>query len=115
MLAHGAVLRKNFFNAEELIAIVRDFRNAGLTGEEVAVMALAQKVSLHPGKVSEADVAELRGFGLQDEEIFDIIAAAAARSFFSKVLDATAARPDDRYLELESELLQTLIGERSFP
>ena len=57
MLAHGALLRKNFFSADELMAIVRDFRNAGLTDEEVAIMAFAQKVVTQPGEISEGDYA----------------------------------------------------------
>ena len=48
MLAHGALLRKNFFSADEVIAIVRDFRSAGLAPEEVALMSFAQKISLTP-------------------------------------------------------------------
>lgn len=115
MLAHGAVLRKNFFSAEELIAIVKDFRNAGLPADEVAIMAFAYQVAAHASQVSEAELTELRRFGLQDEEIFDILAAAAARSFFSKVLDATAAHPDEHYLGLEPELIQALVMERPFP
>lgn len=61
MLAHGALLRKNFFTAAELIAIVKDFRNAGLPPEEVAMMALAQKVTTQANQVSEGDMDELRG------------------------------------------------------
>jgi len=114
MLAHGALLRKNFFSAEEIIAIVKDFRQAGLPPEEVAIMAYAQKVITQAHQVSEQDMAELREFGLSDEEILDITVASAARSFFSKVLDALNVRPDDVYLELEPELLQALTPGRPF-
>jgi hypothetical protein len=48
MLAHGSVLRKNFFGPDELAAIARDFRSAGLSAEEVALMEFAQKVTLEP-------------------------------------------------------------------
>src|SRR5690606_19073367 len=44
LLAHGAILRKNFFSAEQLIAIVKDFRSADLSLEEIALMAFAQKI-----------------------------------------------------------------------
>ncbi len=108
MLAHGAVLRKNGMSADQLKAIAEDFRNAGLKPEEVAVMTLAHKVSLHAHKVSVEDVQELRSYGLTDEEIFDVIVAAAARSFFSKVLDAIAVEPDEAIIPDNSGLLAAL-------
>jgi uncharacterized peroxidase-related enzyme len=115
MLAHGALLRKNFFSADQLAAVVKDFRNAGLPPEEVAIMSLAQKVSTHPGQVGEKDIDELRGFGLTDEEILDVVLASTARNFFSKTLDALGAVPDEAYLELEPELLKVLAPGRPFP
>jgi alkylhydroperoxidase family enzyme len=114
MLAHGAVLRKNFFSADELIAIVKDFRNAGLTPEEVAIMAFVQKVSLHAGLVDEQDMAELRGYGLSDDDIQDVVLACTARNFFSKTLDALNVVPDSIYRELEPELVQALNIGRPF-
>jgi uncharacterized peroxidase-related enzyme len=115
MLAHGAVLRKNFFNADELVAIVKDFRNAGLSPEEVAIMAFAQKVTTQAQQISEQDMDELRGYGLSDEEILDVVLACAARNFFSKTLDALGAVPDDAYKELEPELVKVLAAGRPFP
>jgi hypothetical protein len=44
--------------------------------------------------VTEDDIERLRSVGLSDTEIFDVAAAAAARCFFSKLLDATGTRPD---------------------
>ena len=114
MLAHGALLRKNFFSADELIAIVKDFRNAGLPDEEVAMMSLAQKIVTHANQVNEQDIDELRKYGLTDEEIMDVILTSAARSFFSKTLDALGVMPDDVYLDLEPELIQVLSLGRPF-
>src|SRR4030042_2696241 len=108
MLAHGALLRKNFFSADELAAIVKDFRNAGLSPEEVAIISFAQKVSLDAHQISAADIDELRGYGLSDEEILDVVLACTARNFFSKPLDALGAVPDEVYKELEPELLKVL-------
>ena len=115
MLAHGAVLRKNFFSAEQLVAIVKDFRNAGLTPDEVAVMDLAKKVAIRANDVTEEDVQNLRAHDLSDEEILDVILAAAARNFFSKTLDALDAKPDKAYMELEPELIEALSVGRLFP
>lgn len=115
MLAHGALLRKNFFSADELIAITKDFRNAGLTDEEVALMSFAQKVTTQADQISEKDIELLRGFGLSDEEILNVVLACTARNFFSKTLDALGAIPDDAYRQLEPELVQQLARGRPFP
>jgi uncharacterized peroxidase-related enzyme len=112
MIAHGAVLRSKFFSAEEVDSIARDYRTAGLPDVDVAIMALAEKVALNAYKVTDEDIDELRRHGLVDEAVLDVILTAAARSFFSKTLDAVGAEPDDAYgRQLEPELLSTL----SFP
>jgi uncharacterized peroxidase-related enzyme len=115
MLAHGALLRKNFFEAEQLALIAKDFRNAGLPPEEVSMMALAQKVSTQAHQVNEQDIDELRGYGLSDEEILDVILTSAARNFFSKTLDSLNAAPDEIYKDLEPELIRLFTGGRPFP
>jgi uncharacterized peroxidase-related enzyme len=109
LLAHGAVLRKNFFQVDQLISIVKDFRNADLSSEEVALMAFAQKITLDAAQVAESDFDELRKFGLSDQEILDVVVTCTARNFFSKTLDSLDVEPDAIYKDMEPELLKTLI------
>ncbi len=92
-----------------------DYRNAGLSQAEVALMAFAEKVVLHAYKVTPEDVEDLRRHGLSDAEILDIALTAGARSFYSKVIDAVGAEPDVRYSEMESPLRETLTVGRPFP
>ena len=115
MLAHGSILRKNFFTAAQLIAIVKDFHNADLAPEEVALMSFAQKIIKNAHEVSESDIDELRKQGLEEREILDVVLTTTARSFFSKTLDALDAKPDEIYKELEPELIQVLALGRPFP
>jgi uncharacterized peroxidase-related enzyme len=107
-LAHGSVLMDKFVAPDELAAIVSDHHAAGLEPIDVAVMDLADKVAHDATSVTQADVDAVRAHGLSDAEIFDVIAAAAACCFFSKVLDAVGARPDARYAELDAPLRETL-------
>jgi uncharacterized peroxidase-related enzyme len=93
--AHGnRILESDIFDREQLEAITRDFRSAGLPEVEVALMELAEKVALHAYKVTPEEIDRLRSFGLTDVEIFNVVLAAAARCFFSKSLDAMGAEPD---------------------
>ncbi len=59
--------------------------------------------------MTDADYDRLRGFGLGDDDIFDIVLAAAARTFFCKAIDATGVQPDAEYRELvEPDVLEAL-------
>jgi uncharacterized peroxidase-related enzyme len=107
-LAHGSVLMAKFLEPEAVRALVDDYRTADLDPTDLAVMELADKVALDARSITENDVERLRGLGLPDEEILDVVLAAAVRCFFSKTLDALGAEPDAKYLELEPALRETL-------
>jgi uncharacterized peroxidase-related enzyme len=115
LLVHGALLRKNSFSASQLIAIIADYRNAGLDPQDVAVMALAEKVILDQHGVSQQDINGLLAYGLKDDEVLDIVLTAAARSFYTKVLDALGTEPDDECIELEPELKAAIMNVGSHP
>jgi alkylhydroperoxidase family enzyme len=108
------VLRKSLFSAEQVEAIVKDFRDAGLEPAEVAMLTFVEKVIRDAHGITPEDINELRSHGFSDAEILDITLAAGARSFFATVLDALGAEPDDVYMELEERLRQALTVGRSF-
>jgi hypothetical protein len=59
--------------------------------------------------VTGEDIDRLRGLGLSDTDVFQVVLAAAARCFFSTVLDAVGAEPDAAYRsELDPQLLDVL-------
>jgi alkylhydroperoxidase family enzyme len=71
-------------------------------------MAFAEKVVADATSITQADVDELRAHGLSDDEVFDVALAAAARSFFSKTLDALGVQPDAAYSELDPSFVESL-------
>ena len=76
---------------------------------ERAVVRLADTVAAGAADMKEDDLAELRGLGLDDAEILDVVLAAAARCFFSKTLDALGCDPDAAFNELiDPELREAL-------
>ena len=107
-LAHGSVLVGQVRRARRAGGDRRRPPRAGLDAVDVAVMDLADKVALDATSVTQADVDALRSHGLSDAEIFDVVAAAAARCFFSKVLDGVGAQADAKYAELDPPLRETL-------
>jgi uncharacterized peroxidase-related enzyme len=114
LLAHGAVLRQQVFDADQLEAIVKDYHNAGLSPQEVALMEFAEKVALHAHAVQKEDIDTLRAHGLSDEEILDVTFTASARIFLSKILDAMGTEADMKYLDLEPNVRKAMQKGRPF-
>jgi alkylhydroperoxidase family enzyme len=106
-LAHGKVLVDTF--AEPVREIARDRHSAGLDEVDLAVMDLAERVVDDATTIDEADLQRLRGLGLSDTDIMDVVLAAAVRCFFSKTLDALGVLPDATYQELEPGLRDALV------
>jgi uncharacterized peroxidase-related enzyme len=106
-VAHASVmLDRGLADAAELEAVVADRRAAGLTDAEVAIMDLAEQVAADATAVTPEHRDRLRALGLSDADVLDVIAAAAARCFFSKALDAVGAQADARYGALEPAALR---------
>ena len=73
-----------------------------------AIGELARKVATSPAGITEADLKPLRDLELSDVDILDVVLAAAARCFFSSVLEATGAVPDSAYANLDESLRKVL-------
>lgn len=99
------MLADKFYTAEEVVALVEEPPNDPV---DRAVMAFARKVALAADTVTQADVDELRALGLSDADVLDVVLAAAARSFFSKTLDATGTQPDSAFNGLPDTLRAAL-------
>ncbi len=109
MLAHGSVLARDFFEPERVRELAVDHRSAGIEPVDVAVMDLAEKVAEDATSVTGSDIERLRAFGLSDADIVSVVAAAAARCFFSKALDALGVQPDAAYDSVEPALREALV------
>jgi uncharacterized peroxidase-related enzyme len=107
-MAHGSVLVESFMEPDQLIAVMADHHTAGLDEVEVAVMDLADKVAADATSVTDADGERLRSMGLSEGEVLEVVAAAAARCFFSKALDGLGVQPDAKYAALEPRLREAL-------
>ena len=107
-LAHGSVLIDKFLDAESVKAVVADHCNAGLSTTDIAVIDLADKVAGDASSIQASDIERLRSVGLSDEEILDVVLAAAARCFFAKILDALGVQADAKYGDLDPDIRDVL-------
>lgn len=104
MLAHGKVLLDTGMDPDILREIGETGGSAALSPAEQAIVAYADKIARDASAITQDDLDGLRAAGLSDAEIFDAAAAAAARCFFSKLLDALGARPDAAFRDMAEPL-----------
>ncbi|HEY2794507.1 MAG TPA: carboxymuconolactone decarboxylase family protein [Micromonosporaceae bacterium] len=107
-LAHGRALAADHLPSDTVIALVRDGNSDELTAADRAIVAFAAKVARGAANITVEDIEALHEQGLSDEDILDVTLAAAARCFFSTVLDATGTTPDAVFQGLEPELRSAL-------
>ena len=109
-LVHGNILATGYYPAEQVVSIAGDGDEAAaaLDAADAAVVRFARKVAEQAEQITAADVGELRRLGFSDADIFNVILAAAARCFFSKVLDATGTLPDAALHDLPDQLRAAL-------
>lgn len=93
-LAHARKLMRRHYSTLQMVAIVQGNDDSPLTPAQRCMMRVARRVALDSSAVTQTDIQSLRDHGFSDAQVFDIVAAAAARCFFAKIPDALGAHPD---------------------
>ena len=96
------------FDAAPEVRALTSGAHGDLDPVDTAVVRLAEKVAGGAADLTEQDLAEVRALGLSDDEVLDVVLAAAARCFFSTALDATGTEPDAAYRSMDPELQESL-------
>jgi uncharacterized peroxidase-related enzyme len=100
-MVYGQQLVADLGSKEKVLAVQRDFRHAGLSQKDVAMLAYAEKIALEASRITQADVDRVRAAGFTDHEICDIALCAAFRCFISRFFDATGAGPEPAYIDAD--------------
>jgi len=107
-LAHGKALA-DIIGKDAVIAIANGTTPETVTAAEAAMMEYARQIARDASKITAAQVGNLKAVhGFSDAEIFDIAAIAAARCFFTKILDALGSEPDLGFMRIDGELRDPL-------
>jgi uncharacterized peroxidase-related enzyme len=107
-LAHGKVLAAGHMSPDAVRALADGEDSPELTEVDHAVARLADKVAAGAADMAPTDLDELRALGFTDDEVLDVVLAAAARCFFSTVLEAVGAEPDTAYRALDTPMREAL-------
>ena len=106
-LAHGRALME-FIPEEDVLAIARGEAPSSISAAEAAMVAFARKVARDASSVEASDVAELKRHGFTDGEVFDISAAAAARAFWTKLVESLGVEPEPPFRAMSSAFKDAL-------
>lgn len=106
-LAHGKALTE-FFSMEDVQAMARGEAPESLSAAEVAMIAFGRRVARDASSVTSGDVERLKQHGFTDAEIFDIAATAAARAFWTKVIESLGVEADAPFRAMNSEFGKAL-------
>src|SRR4051795_1096934 len=98
LVAHGAALRQAWGDPIMADRITLDWRRAeGLTERQRAICALAEKITTRPVQCEEEDLEALRGHGLSDEDVWDVVEVAAMYNFTNRLAQAGGQIPNPEY------------------
>ncbi len=112
--AHSAFLRDVCGDEPTMVAIAEDPSGAALSDQDRAVYEFAAQVAQDAAAVEQSDVDRLRDLGLSEGDIADVVFAAAARSFFTRVLDGLGAHLDvETASTFAPEILASMVLGRS--
>ena len=86
-MAHAEFLRQEGGDDLAVEQIKDDWRGMDLTEAEYAMLEWAEKLTLHPSMMTEADVRKLRDVGWTDRDILDIAHVCAYFNFRVRIVD----------------------------
>lgn len=100
-VSHGAALREFLQQAGEnpqtadLVAV--NWRHASLSPRRAALCAYAERLTLHPAEVAEADLQTLREVGLNDQQILELVQVIGMFNLTNRVSGALGFLPNAEY------------------
>ena len=97
VVAHGAILRIRAKDALIGDEVAVNYRKAGITPRQRAMLDFAMKVALRSAEIEDADYVTLSEHGFSDEEAWDIAAIAAMFAMSNRLANALGIRPNDEF------------------
>lgn len=100
VVAHGAILRVRAKNPLIADQVAVNYRKADITARQRAMLDFAMKVSARAYEVDDSDIADLKGHGFTEEDVWDIAAIAAFFGMSNRLANVTSMRPNDEFFAM---------------
>ena len=97
VVAHGALLR--IYEKKPLVAdqVAVNYRKAGITPRQLAMLDFAMKVCLHSDAICDDDFAPLYAHGFSDEDVWDIAAITAFFGLSNRMASFAGMMPNPEF------------------
>lgn len=97
VVSHGAFLR--IYSKDPLLGdqVAVNYRKAGLTDRQRAMLDFATKVAQRSQEVTDGDFEALHAHGFDDEDIWDIGAITALFALSNRMANVTGMQPNDEF------------------
>lgn len=96
-VSHGAALRSHTGDDVTSDLVASNWRQADLGERELAMCAYAEKLTLHPAEVTEADLGPLRAVGLDDHQVVELVQVVGMFNLTNRVSTALGFVPNEEY------------------
>lgn len=97
LTSHGFALRALLKDPVKGARLTLDYRRAGLSEKQMAMLDFAVKLTLDPVTCSEEDVDDLRGLGFSEEDVWDIAEVTAMFNYTNRLMSAAGVLPNAEY------------------
>lgn len=97
LISHGAALRIRAKDARLADTVAANYRAAGITPRQRAMLDYAVKLTRASAEIGADDHAALRAHGLGDDEIFDLTQIAAFFNYSNRAASALGMRPNPEF------------------
>jgi uncharacterized peroxidase-related enzyme len=103
LVAHGAAVRQLSGDPALGEALALNYRQAGVTPKQRAMLDFALKVARASAEIEEPDRQKLREAGFADRDIWDIAAVASFFAMSNRMASATGMQPNPEYHAMARE------------
>ena len=100
VIAHGAILRIRAKNPLIADQVAVNFRKAGLSEKQLAMLTLACRFAESSGQVSDGEILEAKGTGWLDEDIWDIGAITAFFAMSNRLANMASVKPNAQFYSM---------------
>lgn len=97
VVSHTAALRTYTEDERTADLVAINWRQADLPERETAMAAYAEKLTLHPAEMVEADLEPLRSVGLDDHQILELVQVVGMFNLTNRVSSALGFVPNAEY------------------
>jgi uncharacterized peroxidase-related enzyme len=97
VVAHGAIARIRARNPRIADQVATDWRKAELDDRQRAIVEFAVRLAVEPWTVTEHHLAELRGHGLTDDDVWDVGSISAFFAMSNRLVHLAATMPNEEF------------------